>query len=194
VNRARHATDKIANGQFIVVRRDAYDELGGHGAVRGKVAEDLALAQLFFRRGRRTVIVLGLDQLSTRMYSSLRELVAGWSKNLFAGAIDATPFGALGRTVLPVILLAFPILEVAPPLVLLAAAFGLVPASAALWAAVSTAALLLWWIASYAASTKVSPVYALAFPLGAAVLLFIAARAILRGRRVAWKGREYTAG
>jgi hypothetical protein len=30
-------------------------------------------------------------------------------------------------------------------------------------------------------------------PLAAAMLLFIIARAIVRGRRVGWKGREYLA-
>ncbi|HEX5635101.1 MAG TPA: glycosyltransferase family 2 protein, partial [Gemmatimonadales bacterium] len=45
VNGSRKAADKIANGQCILVRRAAYDAIGGHGAVRGEVAEDLALAQ-----------------------------------------------------------------------------------------------------------------------------------------------------
>src|SRR4029079_10662510 len=46
VNRSRRAEDKIANGQCIFIRRATYDAIGGHAAVRDKVAEDLALAQL----------------------------------------------------------------------------------------------------------------------------------------------------
>ena len=53
----------------------------------------------------RTVsLVLGLDQLSTRMYTSLRELIEGWGKNIFAGGRDAMPFGALGRAIFPLLL------------------------------------------------------------------------------------------
>jgi hypothetical protein len=60
-----------------------------------------------------------------------------------------------------------------------------------LWAAIATAATLLWWIVAYV-QIEESPLYALAYPLGASVLLYIFASAILRGRRVTWKGRTYT--
>jgi hypothetical protein len=53
VNRARHARDMIANGQFILVTRAGYQAVGTHGIVRHEVAEDLVLAQAFFRAGRR---------------------------------------------------------------------------------------------------------------------------------------------
>ncbi|MEO8561966.1 MAG: glycosyltransferase family 2 protein, partial [bacterium] len=77
VNRSRHASQKIANGQCLWLRRSAYESLGGHASVRDKVAEDLSLAQLYFRAGHVVALVLGLSQLSTRMYTSLRELVDG---------------------------------------------------------------------------------------------------------------------
>jgi hypothetical protein len=54
--------------------------------------------------------------------------------------------------------------------------------------------MLVWWAAVYVGFLRLSPMYALAFPLGAAVLLGIIVRAIARGRRVEWKGREYEAG
>lgn len=44
INRARHVRDLIANGQFILVRREAYRSAGSHEAVRHEVAEDLRLA------------------------------------------------------------------------------------------------------------------------------------------------------
>lgn len=194
VNRSPRAVDKIANGQCLFVRRDAYDALGGHGAVRGKVAEDLALAQLFFARGKRTELIAGLNQLSTRMYTSLGELVRGWMKNVYAGGVDATPGGRVGRALLPLLLVAAPVIMLAPPLALIAAALGLVGSGVALWAAIATAAMLAWWVLVYAGVLRLSPAYALAFPLGAAVLLYIIVRAVARGRRVEWKGREYRIG
>ena len=59
VSNAKRAADVIANGQFILVRRDAYDAVGGHAVVRDRVAEDLSLAQEFFRGKRRILMMLG---------------------------------------------------------------------------------------------------------------------------------------
>ncbi|HEX6058466.1 MAG TPA: glycosyltransferase family 2 protein, partial [Gemmatimonadaceae bacterium] len=85
VNRSTRVHDKIANGQCILVRRDAYEAVGGHRAVRDRVAEDLMLAQRFFLAGRNPALVLGAGRISTRMYTSLAALVRGWTKNAYAG-------------------------------------------------------------------------------------------------------------
>jgi hypothetical protein len=194
VNRSHRAEDKIANGQCMFMTRAAHDDVGGHGAVRTKVAEDVALAQLFFRRGKHSEIVLGMEQLATRMYSSLGEVIRGWMKNIYAATVDAMPFGTLGRLLHPFALLATPLATLAPPVVLLAAAFITVPGSLVTWALVCTAVLLAWWATVYVGAQRLSPLYALTFPLGAAVVLYIIVRAMLRGRRVEWKGRSYQVG
>jgi chlorobactene glucosyltransferase len=192
VNRSRVASHKIANGQCIWVRRDSYDALGGHAAVRHEVAEDLALAQLWFRAGRTVTLVLGLSQLSTRMYTSLRELIDGWGKNIFAGGRKAMPFGAFGRVIFPLLLVAPGLFGVAPPIVLALGLLGVVGTGALTWAAIATTANLVWWLVVYA-WLRLSPVYALLHPLGSAMVVYIALGAIVRGRRVRWKEREYQA-
>jgi chlorobactene glucosyltransferase len=191
VNRSARVEDKIANGQFMLFTRAAYDEIGGHEAVRGRVAEDLALAQLLFERGKRTMAALGLNLLSTRMYGSLGEIVRGWMKNIYAGGLDSVPFGAAGRALLPLGLLAFPCAMLAPVVVLVLAAFGLVSSGALLWATSCTVITLAWWTFSYVVAARVPPGYAFTFPLGAAVVAYIVLRAVSRGMRVEWKGREY---
>jgi len=65
VSRARRAEDVIANGQYLLMRRAAYEEVGGHEAVRDLVAEDLARAQRFHRAGLRVRLVRADAQLST---------------------------------------------------------------------------------------------------------------------------------
>ena len=190
VNASRHAANKIANGQCMFFRRDAYDAMGGHGAVREKVAEDLALAQQWFSAGRRVTMVLGLSQLRTRMYTSLRELVEGWGKNIYAGGRDAMPLGAWGRAVYPVLLVLPALSGLVPPIILALALTGGAGQGVLLWAAIVTGVNLLWWLLVYTA-LRLSPLYALLHPLGAAALLYIALRAIVRGRRVRWKERDY---
>jgi chlorobactene glucosyltransferase len=191
VNSSRRVWDKIANGQYIAITRAAYDSVGGHAAVRDKVAEDLMLAQRLFTAGVRTALVLGTNQLSTRMYSSLGEIIRGWRKNVFAGGIDALPQVLIVRLLFPLGLTATPVAELAPVVTLGAAALGApLPGAAIAWAVTATVAMLVAWAVIYARARR-SVLYALAFPLGAAVLLWIVGGAIARGRRVTWKGRSY---
>ncbi len=189
VNRARSASAKIANGQYLMVRRSVYDEFGGHGLVRGYVAEDLMLAQRYFELGKQTVLVSGLNQLSTRMYTTLHELVSGWRKNLFAGGRHSMPLVARAPIVAPLLIPLPFLMQLAPP-ALLAIALTLQLHTLLLWSALTTGLSLLTWVAYYRIA-RVSIVYALLYPLGAAVALYIAVSAILRGSRVEWKGRAY---
>ncbi|HWL39528.1 MAG TPA: glycosyltransferase family 2 protein [Gemmatimonadaceae bacterium] len=190
VNRARHATEKIANGQCIFFAKPAYDALGGHGSVRSFVAEDLMLAQTVFARGRKLVLMLGVDQLSTRMYTSLNGLINGWRKNVFVAGLDSMPFGLTGRLLFPFALLTPPLIQLLPVAVLLMGALGLVSGGLAVWAAIATIATLIWWLVVYGQIGE-SRSYAFAYPLGALLLLYIFSTAIVRGRRVTWKARTY---
>jgi hypothetical protein len=142
------------------------------------------------RHGMRVHIVQGLDQLSTRMYASLAALVQGWMKNVYAGGIETLPAGRVWRLVYPVILLAPIALWLAPPIVLGFWAAGFASEALGTWALVTCAILLVWWLIVYGAMTR-RPWYALAAPVGNLLLGYIFLRAIARGTRVEWKGRQY---
>ena len=192
VTNAKRAVDVIANGQFIAVKRDAYDRVGGHALVRNRVAEDMALAQEFFRAGRRVVLYAATEQFSTHMYSGLREVVVGWGKNIYAGGRDAALGGALGRALYPLVLIGWPVLGLAPVVALILAATGLLSSSWLVWSALAVFVALGFWAAIYRFMKQ--PVwYALLYPLGYAVLGYIAVRAVVRGNRVEWKQRRYLA-
>jgi chlorobactene glucosyltransferase len=190
ITKSRFVKDKIANGQCLFVWRKTYDEFGGHALVKSHVADDLMMAQRFFARGKRVVLAEGLKQLSTRMYTSLSELVHGWGKNVFAGGRDSVPLGLIGRIFFPFFLLSGPLIGLLPALVLIARVFVPFPEAVVLWAAIAQTALLLWWLFVYLQLGE-SPVYAVIAPLGAAVVFYIFARAALRGQNVSWKGRSY---
>jgi glycosyltransferase involved in cell wall biosynthesis len=86
--RVNNDKDKLAfaNGQYILIERSAYESVGGHTSVKDKFVEDIYLARRVKGSGLpiRTAIAQGLG--STRMYTSLRGLVRGWSRILY----DAT--------------------------------------------------------------------------------------------------------
>lgn len=71
-----------ANGQFLLVEREAYRRIGGHPAVRDKVLEDVELAFTAKRRKVGLRFRYADDAVSTRMYRSTPAMIEGWTKNL----------------------------------------------------------------------------------------------------------------
>lgn len=85
-----------ANGQFLLVRRDAYDAIGGHAAVAGEILEDVALAILLKKAGYRIWFGSGAGLVQTRMYRSFRAMWQGWKKNLYR-LMGGTPRAAFSE-------------------------------------------------------------------------------------------------
>lgn len=73
-----------ANGQYILVRRGAYERIGGHEAIGGVLLEDVALARRAKAAGLRIHFAHAPGLIRARMYSSLGAIWQGWTKNLFA--------------------------------------------------------------------------------------------------------------
>jgi hypothetical protein len=71
-----------ANGQYILITREAYDAVGGHAAIASSLLEDVALARAVKQSGREIFFRYGGDAVQTRMYRSFAQLREGWTKNL----------------------------------------------------------------------------------------------------------------
>jgi glycosyltransferase involved in cell wall biosynthesis len=71
-----------ANGQYLLVRREVYESLGGHCAVANKILEDVELARLFKAAGHNISFRQGDRRVSARMYRDFAAMVEGWTKNL----------------------------------------------------------------------------------------------------------------
>jgi glycosyltransferase involved in cell wall biosynthesis len=71
-----------ANGQFILIRREAYEAVGGHAAIAADILEDVALARALKRSRRRIRFRYAPDAVRTRMYRNYHQLRDGWTKNL----------------------------------------------------------------------------------------------------------------
>ena len=181
--------DAVATGQFMLIRRDAYEDVGGHAAVSRLITEDIDLARLMKRRGHRVLMQDGTALLSTRMYTGWRTLWPGIAKNLvdmLGGPAATVATAAIGATLAwaAVLLPAFDLtgcirgagdacLAAVPAFLGSAAAFGLHIAGAAYF--------------------RIPWAYGLLFPLGYTAGALIALDS-LRWRmcgRVRWKGRVY---
>lgn len=181
---------KLANGQYVLVKRAAYDATGGHEAVRAHVAEDLRMAQEWCRQGFSVQVVEGFNHMRTRMYHGFGEIARGWGKNLYAAGRDTVRLGRIGGAMLRLLFPLPALWEIVPAVVGVAALFGAVPAAAGVWAAVAYMASLLYWLAVH--HVMGAPLrHALLHPLAALAIFGIMTRAAWKGARVEWKGREY---
>jgi len=169
----------VGVGGFLLVRRDLYERLGGHAAVRGEVVEDLALARAAKRAGHLLPWADGRRLISLRYYHGAGEMWRGWRKNA-SQAWQAPPVVALlSGGVLGAVVLA-PWVSVARG-----------RRSGAVGLALQVAALR-----RVARGTDVGPAYALTGPLGALFLGAVGAASALdrlRGRGPRWRGRSYPA-
>jgi glycosyltransferase involved in cell wall biosynthesis len=71
-----------ANGQYILISRQAYDAVGGHRAIADDLLEDVALARAVKGSGRRIYFRYAANAVRTRMYRNFQQLREGWTKNL----------------------------------------------------------------------------------------------------------------
>jgi chlorobactene glucosyltransferase len=186
---APDSDDAVATGQFMLIRRQAYEDVGGHAAVSRSIVEDIDLARLMKRRGHRVLMQDGTAFLTTRMYTGWRTLWPGIAKNLVImlggpAATLATVIAALALAWAAVLLPVATVygcasgsdnscLAAIPALLGAAAAFGLHLAGASYFG--------------------IPLAYGLLFPLGYTAGAMIALDS-LRWRisgRVRWKGRAY---
>jgi chlorobactene glucosyltransferase len=194
VNRATRARDVIANGQFILTTRAAYEAAGTHEAVRHEVAEDLALAQTYLRRGLKLHFAFAERLMETRMYRGLASLIEGWSKNIYLGGRRSFPDEPLPRALVPVMLASAMLFWLLPSVTLLMSALlpgldNLAPAALA----ASILGAVFWMLICF--GMRIPALYGLGYPLGALMALYISLRSTWRGARtVEWRGRVYGAG
>jgi chlorobactene glucosyltransferase len=182
--------EAAVNGQFLLIRRTAYDAAGGHAAVRNAFAEDSALARAVNAAGHRVAVIGTEGLLHTRMYTSLRSLWDGVARQ--AGTLlgrSGLIIAALGALLLACAPLVLPIwaLEV------MLSGGGTVAAASLGFALLGSLALLGTHLGA-ARYFKIPMCYGLVFPvsylLGAGVLGYSFWQLSRRGVR--WKGRVYT--
>jgi chlorobactene glucosyltransferase len=181
--------EALCTGQFMLVRRRAYDVVGGFSMVRNSISEDLDFARLLKRNGFKVRLEDGSAVLVTRMYTGWATLWPGFAKNLvdMLGGPWRTLLTAASAIILSWSAVILPLIDAAachsgahtaclallPALLGSAAAFSLHFAGARHFG-------IPWW-------------YGLIFPLGYTTGALIALDGIRwrLAHRVQWKGRTY---
>ncbi len=174
-NVARGEGPPVANGQFLLLRKDAWDACGGFARVKSAPMDDVAIVSALEKEDFRTSFFRS-PLLSVRMYLGGRETWAGWRRIL--GCLFGGDTVRLARLVAALVI----------PVTILVAALIKIDWPAA----------FLVWTGGAAASGIVrrgsdnSPAYGLIYPFDALALAAIATLCGIdhrRGRLAPWKGR-----
>jgi cellulose synthase/poly-beta-1,6-N-acetylglucosamine synthase-like glycosyltransferase len=170
----KHPALAAACGQLMLIERRAYDAAGGHAAVRALLHDGIAIARRLREAGFRTEVVHGAPLATCRMYRGFAESWRGFVKNAHEGM--ATPVGLpvwttllLGAHVLPWILL--PLIE----------ALVAVLITMGVRAAITARVRETWWTLFMHPATVVVAV----------AIQWASLVRRLRGKKPAWKGRDY---
>lgn len=179
VSDPRAKRDAIGVGAFNLVRAETYEKLGGFEAARMEILEDLNLGGRVKLAGLRQRVATGPGLVQVHWAAGALGIVAGMTKNLFAVfrfrslLLLAAAASLALFTIGPAICLVWPQTRVAG-LVVFAAAFGLYGLSSR--------------------TSRISPGYAILFPLAGAVVVYSMLRSMLVTviqRGVTWRGTFY---
>lgn len=183
--RSRDPRFLIANGQLLAVRREALARAGGWEAVRAEVVDDMALCRRVKETGGRVVFADGHRMARCRMYQGGRQVVNGFSKNLYEG-VGGRPAGLVGVIAVHVLVFLLPYVGLAAAL--LGAGSLLVPSLLGVAANVAIRAVL---AARYGQPWEA----VLLHPLAVVALLGIAVNSFRWSRRgeIRWRDRVYPA-
>ena len=184
------ASEDIANGQFLLIRREAYFAVGGHAAVRAEICEDKALASRIKDVGFCFRALAAEPFARTRMYRDFGSLWEGFSKN-------ATEIlGSRGATLAA----AFAAFVVGWTALLLPLAVASAAATKPSWAtaiggllAVLGSAVVIGVQCGTARHFRIPAVFGIILVLGYTVAVGLACHSVLMqlSGRVTWKGRTY---
>jgi len=180
-----------ANGQFLLIEREAYRKLGGHASVSGKVLEDVEIAFLAKRRKVGLWFRYAEDAVAAKMYRTTGAMIEGWTKNL-ALLFDNTLVLAGWRVLDILLLVGLPWLAI----VLRNAHFA---QHSLQWLAAGWVIALLWVRNLFRFYGRVAksnfPFFNCAIsPLGLPLFVAVLWRSWFQHRvtkRVSWKGRSY---
>ena len=196
VNRPNGSSRPFSLGAFTLLKRSAYDSIGGMAAVKDQFMEDINLARAVSKSGARVGIAQGSGLFRCTMYEDFAEFCGGW-KRIFIGAANQR-VKRLRNHGLRLIALGFgvPLLQFASIGVALAvAAQGSWILGNVLIGLVALSALLQFIVlARFYRASGASALAAIAFPLGAAIIggLLVRSASDLKNKRpFKWGGHDY---
>jgi hypothetical protein len=168
-------------GMFQLIRRSTYEAIGTHRRLAMEVVDDMKLGKLVKQEGFRSAVAVANNEVNVHWHSGVGNIIRGTTKNFFAFTgfslltVGMQIFGLLMMCVVPWIALLF------------------VHGRALLFAAISVGLAIIFHVGA-CIEFKVSPLYALTFPIGALIFVWMQARSTivtLWTGGITWRGTFY---
>ena len=88
----------VANGQFLIIQRDAYLKSGGFEIIKSEVLDDLMIARQLIKSGFKGGVAEASNVATCQMYDSPMQLIKGYQKSLWRAF--GSPLGSIAAVVL----------------------------------------------------------------------------------------------
>jgi cellulose synthase/poly-beta-1,6-N-acetylglucosamine synthase-like glycosyltransferase len=189
-NEDTRTDNAAANGQFFLIRRSAYESVGGHESVKDQITEDVELMRRLKASHHTVRLFMGAHLAATRMHSNLRQMFNGWAR-IYSGTARRRPWRIMGAMlfILTSILSLYPALGWGIYL----AATG----SSFLWlaAAVAHFVLMSLYLTIAYRWSGVAIRYGLLVPISSSIMLAILAYSLRKCQtgRITWRDTDYAA-
>ncbi len=185
----------VANGQYILIRREVYDELGGYARpeLKQTLLDDRDLARVVKEHGFTLRFVDGRDLVAVHMYHGLKDTWRGWRKNAYLGNRGGIGFIVLQLIGLPMISIVPFFIPCLAYLTRLKREGGVGAGEARAATALELSSLLAYrtWLNQ---QLRVPLLYAFSHPLAGLIFEGILAQSswrVLSRSGVDWRGRQY---
>ncbi len=185
----------IANGQYILIRREVYDLIGGYArsGLRDTLLDDRDLAHVVKEQGFKLRFLSGSNLVHVHMYHGLADIWRGWRKNAYLGNRGGWPFVLLQLIGLPAVTILPFLLPLFAPLTRKRQEGRISSREANVATAAALTPLLLYrcWLNR---QLQVPWYYAFTHPLAGAIFDGILSQSmwrIITGKGVDWRGRQY---
>jgi glycosyltransferase involved in cell wall biosynthesis len=171
----------VGVGAFQLLRRSTYEAIGTHRRLAMEVVDDMKLGKLVKQSGFRSCVGIAQEFVALRWHAGARNVIRGVTKNFFA---------AFGYN------LAFAVIALAGMLLLNVVPFFAVVAGHG-WIRIFSAIAVVGALCMHGSVdvvNRVSPLYALTHPIGAALFCYMIVRSVavtLWQGGVTWRGTFY---
>lgn len=173
-------------GVFLMLKRSAYEAIGGHESGKADVLEDVLIAKRIKKHGFKLLVADAKRLISIRMYFGFREIWVGWRKNMFL---------AMNRSVTRALYFLFVVLTflLTPYLILI---WNVMAGTGVLWTGLALIGALMVSAAAIKTCDELGldRINACLFPIGAVVMAAIMMNSMIQVlvfSRTEWRGRVY---
>jgi chlorobactene glucosyltransferase len=176
-----------AIGQFMLFKRNVYESIGGHQAIKSEILDDIQISKLVKKNGFSFMIFDGRNNFYCRMYKNLDEVIKGYTKVLSA-VFDYSIL--LQSLVTVVVFIVFLCPFIALPLFFLIFGWPNIIISLLIFQILIILSIKV--IQTIRFKNRFIDIFL--FPLSVIYLLFISVNALLKSnsaRGIYWKGRSY---